>query len=218
MSASSARSAWSIVGDLVAELLGEVGQLFLLDQRQPGEVVAALGERQLGALGPARPAARRAARSGGAFSFWSAMPRAAEARTSTSVSSISRMITRIVLAGSSDRLTRSMTLAAMMSRVREKMLIGWRRPKRLEGWRRPGSEPGGRPAVRPPPRFRRWPEPKWWTWRDLARRGGRADRGGDEHGGDEDGADRGGDAVRQSVKLVIVLLLEPWCETRCPQG
>ena len=40
-------------GDLLVQLLGEVGELLLLDQRQPGEILAALGERQPGALGPA---------------------------------------------------------------------------------------------------------------------------------------------------------------------
>jgi hypothetical protein len=57
------------------------------------------------------------------ISFWSAMVRAAEARTSTRVSSISRMIMRIIFAGSSARSSRSVTFAATMSRVREKMPI-----------------------------------------------------------------------------------------------
>jgi hypothetical protein len=57
------------------------------------------------------------------ISFWSAMVRAADARTSTSVSSISRMIMRIILAGSSALSSRSVTLAAMISRVREKIPI-----------------------------------------------------------------------------------------------
>src|SRR4051812_2360633 len=52
------------------------------------------------------------------------MVRAAEARTSTRVSSISRMIMRIILAGSSALSSRSVTLAAMISRVREKMPMG----------------------------------------------------------------------------------------------
>ena len=47
--------------------------------------------------------------------------RAAEARTSTSVSSISRMIMRIILDGSSALSSMSVTLAAMISRVLEKM-------------------------------------------------------------------------------------------------
>jgi hypothetical protein len=51
------------------------------------------------------------------------MVRAAEARTSTSVSSISRMIIRIILAGSSAFSIRSAKFAATMSRVREKMPI-----------------------------------------------------------------------------------------------
>ena len=51
-------------------------------------------------------------------------PGAAEARTSTRVSSISRMIIRIILAGSSALSSRSVTLAAMISRVREKMPMG----------------------------------------------------------------------------------------------
>ena len=55
------------------------------------------------------------------ISFWSAIVRAAEARTSTRVSSISRMIIRIIFAGSSALSSRSVTLAAMISRVREKM-------------------------------------------------------------------------------------------------
>ena len=57
------------------------------------------------------------------ISFWSAMVRAAEARTSTRVSSISRMIMRTIFAGSSALSSRSVTLAAMMSRVREKIPI-----------------------------------------------------------------------------------------------
>jgi hypothetical protein len=57
------------------------------------------------------------------ISFWSAIVRAAEARTSTRVSSISRMIIRIIFAGSSALSSRSVMLAATMSRVREKMLI-----------------------------------------------------------------------------------------------
>jgi len=57
------------------------------------------------------------------ISFWSAIVRAAEARTSTSVSSISRMIMRIIFAGSSALSSRSAKLAATMSRVREKMPI-----------------------------------------------------------------------------------------------
>src|SRR3954466_3610319 len=51
------------------------------------------------------------------------MQRAAEARTSTSVSSISRMTMRIIFAGSSDRSSISVMFAAKISRVREKMLI-----------------------------------------------------------------------------------------------
>src|SRR5437868_1607295 len=51
------------------------------------------------------------------------MQRAAEARTSTKVSSISRMTIRIIFAGSSDRSSISVMFAAKMSRVREKILI-----------------------------------------------------------------------------------------------
>ena len=51
------------------------------------------------------------------------MQRAAEARTSTNVSSISRITMRIIFAGSSDRSSISVMFAAKMSRVREKMLI-----------------------------------------------------------------------------------------------
>src|SRR5215217_7064729 len=51
------------------------------------------------------------------------MQRAAEARTSTKVSSISRMTMRIIFAGSSDRSSISVMFAAKMSRVREKILI-----------------------------------------------------------------------------------------------
>src|SRR3569833_2953008 len=57
----------------------------------------------------------------GDLSFGPAIVRAADARTSTRVSSISRMIMRIILAGSSALSSRSVKLAAMMSRVREKM-------------------------------------------------------------------------------------------------
>jgi hypothetical protein len=57
------------------------------------------------------------------ISFWSAIVRAADARTSTSVSSISRMIIRIIFAGSSALSSRSAKFAATMSRVREKMPI-----------------------------------------------------------------------------------------------
>ena len=81
-----------------------------------------LRERQLGLLDPAllelveAPIWRR-------ISFWSAITRAADARTSTRVSSISRMIIRIIFAGSSALSRRSAKLAATISRVREKMLI-----------------------------------------------------------------------------------------------
>src|SRR3954462_11293826 len=51
------------------------------------------------------------------------MQRAAEARTSTRVSSISRMTIRIIFAGSSDRSSISVMFAAKISRVREKILI-----------------------------------------------------------------------------------------------
>jgi hypothetical protein len=51
------------------------------------------------------------------------MQRAAEARTSTRVSSISRMTIRIIFAGSSDRSSISVMFAAKMSRDREKILI-----------------------------------------------------------------------------------------------
>jgi len=51
------------------------------------------------------------------------MQRAADARTSTNVSSISRMTIRIIFAGSSERSSISVMLAAKISRVREKMLI-----------------------------------------------------------------------------------------------
>ena len=52
------------------------------------------------------------------ISLMSAIERAAEARTSTKVSSISRMIMRIILAGSSDRSRSSVMFAAKMSRAR----------------------------------------------------------------------------------------------------
>ena len=55
------------------------------------------------------------------ISLVSAIERAALARTSTSVSSISMMIMRIILAGSSARSRRSVKLAATMSRVRLKI-------------------------------------------------------------------------------------------------
>ena len=48
----------------------------------------------------------------------SAIERAAVARTSTKVSSISRMIIRIIRAGSSDRSRSSVMFAAKMSRAR----------------------------------------------------------------------------------------------------
>src|SRR6478672_12008425 len=51
------------------------------------------------------------------------MQRAAEARTSTSVSSISRITMRIIFAGSSERSRSSVMLAAKISRVREKIPI-----------------------------------------------------------------------------------------------
>ena len=51
----------------------------------------------------------------------SAIDRAAVARTSTNVSSISTMIIRIIRAGSSDRSSNSVTFAAMISRVRVKI-------------------------------------------------------------------------------------------------
>jgi len=57
------------------------------------------------------------------ISLPSAIQRAALARTSTKVSSISRMTMRIIFAGSSDRSSSSVMLAAKMSRVREKILI-----------------------------------------------------------------------------------------------
>src|SRR5687767_4755034 len=52
------------------------------------------------------------------------MVRAAEERTSTKVSSISMMIIRIIFDGSSALSSKSVTLAAMMSRVREKIPMG----------------------------------------------------------------------------------------------
>ena len=52
------------------------------------------------------------------ISLMSAIWRAAEARTSTSVSSISRMIMRIIFVGSSDRSRSSVMFAAKMSRAR----------------------------------------------------------------------------------------------------
>src|SRR5947208_11294499 len=59
------------------------------------------------------------------------MQRAAEARTSTNVSSISRMTMRIIFAGSSERSSISVMLAAKISRVREKILIQSLRMRKL---------------------------------------------------------------------------------------
>src|SRR3569623_2623559 len=100
------------------------------------------------------------------ISFWSAMVRAAEARTSTNVSSISRMIMRIIFAGSSALSKRSVKLAAMMSRVREKlpMFVTPRKSTlysetKLE--RRGGQQGGGPPRRRAPSKYyfdgTRWP-------------------------------------------------------------
>ena len=52
--------------DLGLELVGHVGRLLLLEQGRLGEVLAVLGERELGLLDPARPGAARACRSGAA--------------------------------------------------------------------------------------------------------------------------------------------------------
>ena len=84
---------------------------------RPFDSASSAFSAQLAWAASARATARR-------ISFWSAIVRAAPARTSTSVSSISMMIMRIILAGSSARSRRSATLAATMSRVREKMLMG----------------------------------------------------------------------------------------------
>ena len=71
---------------------------------------------QLACSSSSRDIARR-------ISLPSAIERAAEARTSTRVSSISRMIMRIIRAGSSARSSSSVKLAAKISRVREKIPI-----------------------------------------------------------------------------------------------
>ena len=106
------------LAELVAQAFGHLGRLLLLDQRRLGEVVAAL------ATAPARPwpvqsdwssSSRPTARR---ISLMSAIERAAVARTSTKVSSISRMIMRIIRAGSSARSRSSVMFAAKMSRAR----------------------------------------------------------------------------------------------------
>jgi hypothetical protein len=82
---------------------------------------------QLAWSSPRRAVARR-------ISLLSAMQRAAEARTSTKVSSISRMTMRIIFAGSSDRSRSSVILAAKMSRALEKMLIHYSSSAAMHGW------------------------------------------------------------------------------------
>ena len=99
---------------------GHFGRLLLFDQRGAGQVLATLFQRQLGLFGPAvcRSSSRLQERR---ISLMSAIERAAVARTSTNVSSISTMIMRIIRAGSSDRSSNSAMFAAMMSRVRVKI-------------------------------------------------------------------------------------------------
>src|SRR5688572_14449429 len=136
------------------------------------------------------------------------MVRAAEARTSTKVSSISRMIMRIIFAGSSALSSRSVILAATISRVREKMPMG--KSSLLESKGRAGLDSGlarGEAMRISSPAF---------TWsltgfslrtRAVSRAGraqrhrrdprlaglacaGRADGGADRQGGKDEGADQ----------------------------
>ena len=102
---------------LGAQAVGHLGRLLAFDQRGLGEVVAILGSASSALavqsvwISSSRLSARR-------ISLMSAIERAAVARTSTNVSSISRMTIRIIRAGSSDRSRSSVMFAAKMSRAR----------------------------------------------------------------------------------------------------
>ena len=83
-----------------------------------GQVLAVLASAPARPWRSSRPAARRAGSTARRISLMSAIERAAVARTSTRVSSISRMIMRIIRAGSSARSSSSVMFAAKMSRAR----------------------------------------------------------------------------------------------------
>src|SRR5690606_17706641 len=101
------------------------------------------------------------------------------------------MTTRIVFSGSSDRSTRSMTLAAMMSRVREKMLI--RSSLQVGSGSGGGRGIGGAQGPRPP-----LPGSGHGLNRSLRLAGGRdgrADGGADEGDREQHGAGRADDGA-----------------------